>query len=251
MSEDRCAQPKEVKPEGMWAPDSDQTKQTLAHSKSIHKLGDSQDKYEWLKQLPGWVDADGAFRTILEQRHEYPLAGQAVAELKVALERANTGGSTTFDALSDEVQTRNQQADDPNIFVPTPVMFHEPGSHDVMKSYGDTPAAFARNALMCNDGWSVIKVSGYSDDLGDDAARESISRERAEVVKAILVNCGIPEDRVLVEGRGYEAPPGVVHGEIEKFREDLDRTQTARADPRRALEARRIPYRQASIVAVR
>jgi len=42
-----------------------------------------------------------------------------------------------------------------------------------------------------------------------------------------------------------------VHGEIEKFREDLDRTQTARADPRRALEARRIPYRQASIVAVR
>jgi len=241
--EDRCALPVEAKPEGMWAPDSTETKQYLAQATNIEKLGYNQDKYEMLKQQPGWVDADGAFRTILEQRHEYPLAGQAVAELKVGLERAKTGGSTTLNALSDAVHVKNQQAADPNIFVPTPARFYGAGDatrDKVMPGFQQVPTAFARNALGCGQRWSVIEVTGYSDDLGKGAAREAISRQRAEVVKEMLVDTGVPGERIRVVAKGYAAPPGVTP----------ERIEAVMASNTEGLERARMLYRQAVVVAV-
>ncbi|OIP31828.1 MAG: hypothetical protein AUK47_21785 [Deltaproteobacteria bacterium CG2_30_63_29] len=152
------------------------------------------------------------------------------------------------------MKTRNQQASDPNIFVPTPVMFGKHESTEVVAQYRETPVAFARNALGCDAQWSIIEVAGYSDDLGDDATRESISRERAEAVKAILVDSGVPEDRVLVVARGYEAPPGVVHGTIEKTKAEIEISETQGSDSEEErlkdrLDQVRRAYRQASVVA--
>ena len=250
-AKDQCVPPTESKPEGIWAPDSEVVKQFLEHRKSINQLAFGKDKYELLRRDENWSEADGVFRKVLEQQHDYSLASEAVDDLAAGLERAKYGGSTTSEALSAAVKTRNQQASDPNIFVPTPVRFYEAGSVDILSTYREVPSAFARNALGCDAQWSIIEVSGYSDDLGDDAARESISRERAEAVKAILVDSGVPGDRVLVVARGYEAPPGVV-GEIENLKARLGEAETDEdrdANDQR-LDWARKPYRQALLVAI-
>ena len=250
-AKDQCVPPTESKPEGIWAPDSEVVKRFLEHKKSINQLAFGKDKYELLRRDENWSEADGVFRKVLEQQHDYSLASEAVDDLAAGLERAKYGGSTTSEALSAAVKTRNQQASDPNIFVPTPVRFLEPGSVDILSTYREVPSAFARNALGCDAQWSIIEVSGYSDDLGDNAARESISRERAEAVKAILVDSGVPEDRVLVVARGYEAPPGVV-GEIENLKARLGEAETDddRKQREGMLESNRSQYRRASLVAM-
>ena len=250
-AKDQCVPPTESKPGGIWAPDSEVVKQFLEHRKSINQLAFGKDKYELLRRDENWSEADGVFRKVLEQQHDYSLASEAVDDLAAGLERAKYGGSTTSEALSAAVKTRNQQASDPNIFVPTPVRFYEAGSVDILSTYREVPSAFARNALGCDAQWSIIEVSGYSDDLGDDAARESISRERAEAVKAILVDSGVPEDRVLVVARGYEAPPGVA-GEIENLKARLGEAETDddRKQREGMLERTRTQYRRASLVAM-
>ena len=65
------------------------------------------------------------------------------------------------------------------------------------------------------------------------------------------MDSGVPEDRVLVVARGYEAPPGVV-GEIENLKARLGEAETdEKSDAiKTSLDRARKQYRKASLVAI-
>jgi outer membrane protein OmpA-like peptidoglycan-associated protein len=51
-----------------------------------------------------------------------------------------------------------------------------------------------------------IKVGGYTDNVGDPAANQKLSQDRADTVKAELVKRGIAPDRLTTEGYGEQHP---------------------------------------------
>jgi outer membrane protein OmpA-like peptidoglycan-associated protein len=51
-----------------------------------------------------------------------------------------------------------------------------------------------------------VTVIGHTDLVGDNEANDDLSVKRAERVKAILVQLGIPADRIVVAGRGKREP---------------------------------------------
>ena len=51
-----------------------------------------------------------------------------------------------------------------------------------------------------------VKVSGYTDDVGDATANLALSQRRAEAVTAMLVDRGVARERIISEGFGEEHP---------------------------------------------
>jgi OmpA-OmpF porin, OOP family len=51
-----------------------------------------------------------------------------------------------------------------------------------------------------------ISLSGYTDNTGDDESNLTLSKQRAERVKAYLVNKGIAADRIIADGYGNTNP---------------------------------------------
>jgi outer membrane protein OmpA-like peptidoglycan-associated protein len=51
-----------------------------------------------------------------------------------------------------------------------------------------------------------IKIIGHTDSNGTDEYNVGLSQRRADVIKAFLVNSGIPSDRVIIEFRGEKDP---------------------------------------------
>jgi outer membrane protein OmpA-like peptidoglycan-associated protein len=60
----------------------------------------------------------------------------------------------------------------------------------ILKSYPDTR----------------IKIGGYTDNSGDEAANKKLSQERAEAAKAAIVKQGVDGRRIETEGYGSEHP---------------------------------------------
>jgi OOP family OmpA-OmpF porin len=58
----------------------------------------------------------------------------------------------------------------------------------------------------------VIVATGYTDSIGTPAYNQKLSQKRAEAVKAYLVEKGVEENRIYVEGKG-EANPKVTCSE--------------------------------------
>ena len=52
----------------------------------------------------------------------------------------------------------------------------------------------------------VIVAAGHTDSIGTDAYNQKLSQKRAEAVKAYLVEKGVEENRIYVEGKGESAP---------------------------------------------
>jgi outer membrane protein OmpA-like peptidoglycan-associated protein len=51
-----------------------------------------------------------------------------------------------------------------------------------------------------------VKIGGYTDNVGDDAANLDLSRARAESVRSELVALGVPAERLQAEGYGEQHP---------------------------------------------
>ena len=52
----------------------------------------------------------------------------------------------------------------------------------------------------------TVKVGGYTDNTGDDAANLKLSQDRASAVERELVQRGVPDDRIEAEGYGEQHP---------------------------------------------
>jgi outer membrane protein OmpA-like peptidoglycan-associated protein len=51
-----------------------------------------------------------------------------------------------------------------------------------------------------------LEVSGYSDNVGGAQSNLQLSKKRAEVVRAYLVNAGVPGDSLIAHGYGDANP---------------------------------------------
>lgn len=52
----------------------------------------------------------------------------------------------------------------------------------------------------------TLKIGGYTDNTGSAAANKKVSQQRADAVKKVLVEAGIPKERLEAEGYGPEHP---------------------------------------------
>ncbi len=61
----------------------------------------------------------------------------------------------------------------------------------------------AREALACP---GVLRIEGYTDNVGDEASNLELSRKRAEAVLGALLRRGVPGERLMAEGFGADKP---------------------------------------------
>lgn len=54
--------------------------------------------------------------------------------------------------------------------------------------------------------YPAIRVLGHTDSIGSDAANDQLSTRRAEAVRAWLIQAGIPDRYITVEGLGKRQP---------------------------------------------
>lgn len=78
---------------------------------------------------------------------------------------------------------------------------------------GDGKAAVDQEVLAKLDGFSKIEsvtIEGHADPMGKEEANRTLSKNRAEAVKAYLVSKGVKADLISTEGKGSSVPaPGV------------------------------------------
>mgnify|MGYP003435240944 FL=1 len=63
--------------------------------------------------------------------------------------------------------------------------------------------AIARVATHCE---GVLQIEGHTDNVGRAASNVSLSRKRAEAVRAALIARGVPADRLVAQGLGADKP---------------------------------------------
>lgn len=59
---------------------------------------------------------------------------------------------------------------------------------------------------LSTNGTASLNITGYTDADGDPAINQRLSRVRAEQVQAMLVDAGLPADRLRAEGAGASNP---------------------------------------------
>ncbi len=64
------------------------------------------------------------------------------------------------------------------------------------------------------EGWESLRIEGHTDNRGSDEYNQALSERRAETVRNILANAGIPAERLTSQGLG-EAKP-IAQGDNEK-----------------------------------
>ncbi len=55
----------------------------------------------------------------------------------------------------------------------------------------------------------IVRIEGYTDSTGDRQENLKLSRDRAQAVADVLMDLGIDEKRIKVEGYGQEFPVNV------------------------------------------
>jgi outer membrane protein OmpA-like peptidoglycan-associated protein len=92
------------------------------------------------------------------------------------------------------------------ITMPSAVLFTF-GKYDLLPQ-AQTKLKEVADVLKKQDGDSKIVVQGYADSVGTDASNLELSRQRAESVRAFLVEHGLDPDRIKAGGYGTANPMG-------------------------------------------
>ena len=96
------------------------------------------------------------------------------------------------------------------------------GQYGLTSDYKQGLAELAKQALTYPKGW-VISVAGYADSVGNAAANQTLSKQRAQAVVAYLLqDCAVPVGRIVAPGAMGESNPV-----------DSNETTSGRAENRR------------------
>lgn len=77
------------------------------------------------------------------------------------------------------------------------------GSAQIDQRYHETLNQLAQ---QLKDSGKTVRLVGFADESGNAAVNESLSKQRAESVKAYLVLHGVQADRIQTDGQGAQAP---------------------------------------------
>jgi outer membrane protein OmpA-like peptidoglycan-associated protein len=65
-----------------------------------------------------------------------------------------------------------------------------------------------RDAIQQNPDIELVEVQGHTDDSGSEEYNLRLSQERAEAVLSWLVAAGVPREKLVARGYGFERPLG-------------------------------------------
>jgi outer membrane protein OmpA-like peptidoglycan-associated protein len=83
--------------------------------------------------------------------------------------------------------------------------FGRAGADDVQPDGRAELARVAKTLREAKD-LSKVRVIGHTDRIGSDSANRALSRQRAETVRRLLIDEGVPAQRISAEGRGESEP---------------------------------------------
>ena len=85
-------------------------------------------------------------------------------------------------------------------------VLHFANNGDTLSPEGNGAVKAVAEKLKAYPGAYTLLVSGHTSSLGSPAHNHVLSKRRAEAVGRLLIEAGIPSDRVKTEGRGPDAP---------------------------------------------
>ncbi len=120
--------------------------------------------------------------------------------------------SVSVDTMSSSSDTNSNAAVDEQEFMPLRDRLQ--GSA-ILFDFGEATTNIDKNlqqdmrslASYCQEYPDIsITIIGYADNIGTQEANYKISKQRAEFVKGIMVNNGVPEDHITVVAKGSAEP---------------------------------------------
>jgi len=63
-----------------------------------------------------------------------------------------------------------------------------------------------RDAIQQDPSIEIVEVQGHTDDDGTEDYNQQLSQERADAVRQWLIQAGVPEDKLVAKGYGFEKP---------------------------------------------
>ncbi len=149
--------------------------------------------------LPSSDGQTGA--VVIRQRGE-----EAVLDTPYATARAGAGGSIEV-ATSDAAAVRSEFASALQALPPAPTSFivyfvfgQAELTDESRKSIASVLQDVARRPA------AEITVVGHTDQVGAERVNDALSLKRAERVKEMLVQLGVPAERIVIAGRGAREP---------------------------------------------
>lgn len=153
------------------------------------------------------IDSDRQLKTSEEQGRT--VRAQQLATTSAQLTRtrerlaATTAAVAQLAALSSIKNVRQDQRG--TVITLSGSVLFASNQHDLLTSARETLTNVA-NALATSDPSSTFIVQGYTDSQGSEDYNLTLSRGRAETVRAFLMAHGIPADRITAEGLGPASP---------------------------------------------
>lgn len=164
----------------------------------------------WLSHMPSFVEQLPKLRepAIHAFGENVRISGSTDAEAQrtavVAALRSGVAPGEVVDAIS--VRSKAEQAQTAvNTFLESHVIEFESGSNQLTDNGRATVLAFAR-ILLKEDASLRLEIDGHTDNSGTVLGNRKLSGDRANAVKEVLVEAGIPDYRMTTHGYGSERP---------------------------------------------
>lgn len=100
-----------------------------------------------------------------------------------------------------EANKNNLSGEDKTVVIPSIAVLFTLNSSEVDSSAKALVSEFAK-AYCSTDKSALIEVDGYTCDLGTDVLNNALSVRRSSAVKNILVDAGVPSEKIIIKGYG-------------------------------------------------